>query len=149
MYLGLQVISHNSDQILDRGASIAINCTTDLSVITIAWLDEEMRVIKIASESPLTLFLAGVTETHEYTCIITSPFGNQSQTVTVSVAQLVSNSSAAVVGGTIVAVVFLLLLIAAGVIVVIVNVTRRLVYYIHCFLSWHSFHAYNILWFIG
>ena len=106
--------------------SVTINCTTDFSVITIAWLDEEMRVLKNASESPLTLFLAGVTETHEYTCIINSPFGNQSQTVTVSVAQLVSNSLAAVVGGTIIAVVFLLLLIIAG-IIIIVNVIRRLV----------------------
>ena len=116
---------------------MAINCTTDLSVTTIVWLDEEMRVLNNASESPLTLFLAEVTETHQYTCIITSPFGNQSQTITISVAQLVSSNSAAVVGGTIVAVIILLLLIVAGVII-IVNVIGRLVFYFAFSVNIHS-----------
>jgi hypothetical protein len=113
-----------------QGASAVINCTTDLAVTTIVWLDEGMRVLNNASESPLILFLAETTETQQYTCIITSPFGNQSQSIRVSVAQLESSPSSAVVGGTIVAAILFLLLIAAGVII-IVNVVIRLVF---CFV---------------
>ena len=128
--LGLQITGHNSDQVLNQGVTAAINCTTNLFVTTIAWLDEEMEVLNNASDSPLTLILAEVTKTQKYTCIITSPFGNQSKTITILVAQPVSSNSSAVVGGTVVAVIILLLLIAAGV-VIIVNAIGRLV----CFFA--------------
>ena len=140
--LGLQITGHNADQVLNRGANIAINCTTDLSVTTIVWLDEGMRVLNNASESPLILLLAEVSETHKYTCIITSPFGNQSQSITVSVAQLVSSPSSAVVGGTIVAVIFFLVLIAVGVII-IVTVIIRLVFALLLQLA-YNFHVRSV-----
>ena len=78
-----------------------------------------------SSESPLTLVLAEVTKTLQYTCIVISPFGNQSKSITILVIQPVSSNSSAVVGGTVVAVIILLLLIAAGV-VIIANAIGRL-----------------------
>ena len=129
--LGLQITGYNnSDELLNQGASAAINCSTDLSVTTIVWLDEEMGVVNTSSESPLTLVLAEVTKTQQYTCIVISPFGNQSKSITILVAQPVSSNSSAVVGGAVVAVIILLLLIAAGV-VIIVNAIGRLV----CFFA--------------
>ena len=91
------------------------------------------------SESPLILLLAEVSETHEYTCIITSPFGNQSQSITVSVAQLVSSPSSAVVGGTIVGVIFFLVLIAVGVIIIVTAIIRLVLSQLA-----YNFHAHSV-----
>ena len=79
----------------------------------------------------LNLIINRVTETHhnaEYTCRVTSPFGNQTKSTTLHVAQQSSTTSLATVGGAVVAVMLILLLITVGFVLSILAVRRYILH---------------------
>ena len=107
---------------------MSVNCTTDLAVTTLEWLDSGHRVL-LNTSTDSYLVLTGSHNT-EYTCRATGPFGNQNKSV-VLLQSSPSNSSA--VYGATVAALLVLVAIATAVIVVVVLVVKKYVLhnYIH------------------
>ena len=106
---------------------LSLNCTTDLALISMEWLDSEGKVLVNTSEQHLTLEINRVTEAHhntEYTCQIYGMFGNQNKSITLLVAQQ-SVASSASVGGAVAAVLIIVLLIAAGVVLTTIFIAKR------------------------
>lgn len=105
-----------------------MNCTTDLAVTTIEWLDENYEVLNYSNKtSYLYLVIDRITTTHhnaKYTCRVISPFGNQNMSTTLLVSAQKSPANAASTGGAIVAVLLVLLLLVAGILLIIFT-TRR------------------------
>ena len=61
-----------------------LNCTTDLAVNTIEWLDSQGKVLKNGTD-PLLELIVVPSESLMYTCRIKSDFGNQTLNVTLTV----------------------------------------------------------------
>ena len=89
----------------------SINCSTDLNVNTIEWLDSNGEVLASGNESPLTLNLTVTSDLHntEYTCRINSSIGTQEQSITLTVLQKALLAPA--VGGGVSIVIILVLLV--------------------------------------
>ena len=98
---------------------------------TIEWLDSDQNVLMMnLSEPHLTLVIDRVTESHhntEYTCRVTSPFGNQTKSTALHVAQHSSTDSPATIGGAVMAVLLILLLTVIGFVSTIFVIRR----YVH------------------
>ena len=106
--------------------SLSITCTTDLAVDTIVWVANDMEIVTSTRDSTLTLHIEKITERNhnmKYTCLVSSSFGNQSDTITlfvVSRSSFVADNLVGVVIGVIIAI----LLTGAG-FILIVFVIRR------------------------
>ena len=89
----------------------SINCSTDLNVNTIEWLDSNGKVVTSGNESPLMLKLTVTSDLHntEYTCRINSSIGTQEQSITLTVLQKALLAPA--VGGGVSIVIILVLLV--------------------------------------
>ena len=122
---GIQTTEVEKDIPLDK--TLFVNCTTDLALTIMSWLDSDGTILVNTSEPHLTLMIDKITKTHhntEYTCQVIGPFGNQTKSVTFLVAQQLSDKSSATIGGAVVAVLFIVLLIVVGTVLTIF-VTRR------------------------
>ena len=104
--------------------SMSINCTTDLAVTTIEWLDHNHRVLVNTSTEPYLEFsvVQGDANT-EFVCRVTSPFGRQNKSLTLSLPTELSRSSA-VYGASVAAVMVLLMVTVVVVLVVLVAFKR-------------------------
>ena len=85
----MQITGHEEPLII--GTSASINCTSDLDVTTIEWLDGMGTVVVMSSiDAILGLELDPVTsDLHNqvFTCRVTSPYGTQEQNITVEIAR--------------------------------------------------------------
>lgn len=83
----MQITGHEQPLIIGTAASI--NCTTDLDVTTIEWLNGTGTVIAMSSTgTALELEFDSVNSdlnNYEVTCRVTSPYGTQQQSVTLTV----------------------------------------------------------------
>ena len=120
IYTGIRVTGHESSLPLESSASL--NCTTDLAVNTIEWLDMQGRVLENGTDSllELTVTLTDISSL-EYTCRVKSEFGVQNETATLSILSeatspsVVSNAIPAVI-----AIIMLAVLILAVVAVIVI-----------------------------
>ena len=106
---------------LPFGSTVAqLNCTTDLAVSTIEWLDSQGNVLKSGS-GPLLELTVIPSESLMYTCRIESDFGNQTLNVTLTVlpeASSVPSRGAPAIIVVIVLAVILLVLVIASILIV-------------------------------
>ena len=88
-----------------------LNCTTDLAVTTVEWLDAQGIVLEQGTD-PLLELTANPSESLMYTCRIMGEFGNQTMNVTLTVLPEESEiASAATFGAAIAAVLLAVLLV--------------------------------------
>lgn len=110
-------------------STLLINCTTDLSWTTLAWMDGDGQVLVNTSEPYLTLEINRITIAHhnsEYICLVVGPFGNQTKSVTLFVARESSSSSRAI-AGAVTAVLVILLLLVVGIVLIVIFAARKYV----------------------
>ena len=84
LLLGLQVTMPN---VLIVGTVATLNCSSDLDVTMTEWLYNE-GVVQSSTSSQAQLVFNPVNDTihnRQYTCRVTSPYGVQQQTITVTV----------------------------------------------------------------
>lgn len=96
-----------------------LNCTTDLSVSTIEWLDTQGKVLKTGTDHLLKL-TANPTESLMYMCRIRGAFGNQTFNITLTVLPEESalSSAAPAVVVVILLVVLLFVIVTASIFIV-------------------------------
>ena len=105
------------------GSPAVLNCTTDLAIDTIEWLDTRGNILKNGSDPVLELkVVPSDSGSLTYTCIIKSKFGIQTKNITLTV-QLEASSviSGAAIPATIAVImlaVLILAVIAASMLVV-------------------------------
>jgi hypothetical protein len=110
MITDIRVTGHES--VLPYGSTTAqLNCTTDLAVTKIEWLDAQGKVLKYGTD-PLLELMANPSESLIYTCRIMGEFGNQTINVTLTVlSEKFEIASAAIFGAVIAAVLLAVLLV--------------------------------------
>ena len=97
-----------------------LNCTTDLSVSTIEWLDTQGNLLKSGTD-PLLELTVIPSESLMYTCRIEGGFGNQTLNITLTVlpeTSSVPSSGAPAIILVIVLAVLLLVLVIASILIV-------------------------------
>ena len=84
--------------VLPYGSSTTLNCTTDLAVNTIEWLDVDGRVVASGTDPQLEIRVTiSDSKNLNYTCRVKSDFGIQNKTVTLTISvEEVSNASSAI-----------------------------------------------------
>ena len=92
-----------------------LNCTTDLAVTTVEWLDAQGEVLEEGTD-PLLELTANPSESLMYTCRIMGEFGNQTMNVTLTVLPEESEIASAATFGASIATVLLAVLLAVIVI---------------------------------
>ena len=107
---------------------MTLNCTTDLIVATIELLDGDGEVVAKLNDTGQHLIytIDEITEAYRnqrFICRSSSPFGNQTDSITLSVQTATTNLSPAVAGVT-VAILLVLLLITTGFAVAVIIVKR-------------------------
>jgi hypothetical protein len=121
------LIKSNTENLI-LGEALIINCTTDLAVTTIEWLNEDHEVLNYSNKSSqLYLVIDRITtadHNSEYTCRVVSPFGNQTKSTTLLISAQKSSANAATIGGAIVAVLLILLLVVVGVVLTLFAARR-------------------------
>ena len=118
-HTGISVSGHET--VLSEGVSTSLNCTTDLAVDTIEWLDAKGAVLANGTSDLLELMLPQTnTESIEYTCRIRSNFGVQNKTVTLTVLSAPLDIQTAV-SAVVVVILLVILLLAIVVIVILVK----------------------------
>ena len=118
MITDIRVTGHESA--LPIGAPAVLNCTTDLAVSTIEWLDTRGKVLKSGTD-PLLGLMVNPSESLMYTCRIESDFGNQTLNVTLTVlpeASSVPSRGAPAIIIVIALAVILLVLVVASILIV-------------------------------
>jgi preprotein translocase subunit SecF len=128
MYIGIEIMtSEDIENGLIPGKNLVLNCTTDLAVILIEWLDQDGNVMANSTELVAT-YMVEIADAHhnqQFICNIITPFGNQTRSVDLIVNNMVqSTSSSRLVTGAVVAVLFMLLFISIVVSLVIITVKR-------------------------
>ena len=121
---GIQTSEIEKNIPLDQ--QLSLNCTTDLALTSMEWLDSEGTVLANTSEQQLIWEISKITDAHhntKYICQVVGPFGDQNKSVTLLVAQPVARSSN--VGGVVAAVLFILLLLVAGILLTAILVAKR------------------------
>ena len=121
---GIQTSEIEKDIPLDQ--HLSLNCTSDLALTSMAWLDSEGTVLVNTNEQQLILEISKITDAHhnaKYICQVVGPFGDQNKSVILLVAQPVARSSN--VGGVVAAVLFILLLLVAGILLTAIFVVKR------------------------
>ena len=120
---GIRITGHKLA--LQYGTPATLNCTTDLAVSMIQWLDTQGKVIKNETNSLLELTdIPTETSDLEYTCKVVGKFGNQTKTVSLNVlpeavsSELVPGAASAAIS---VIAVLIIVLLAAFVIIIIVR----------------------------
>ena len=73
--------------------SVTVNCTTDLPVTTIEWLDGNGTLMTSDTQSFLTIRIDKISTIQQITCIINSPFGNQNKSLTLSALLVLATNS--------------------------------------------------------
>lgn len=87
----IQITGHEHP--LTPGSSVSLNCTTDLAVNTIEWVDNKQNILIKGSNPSLELTITVTDfENLAYTCRTRSHFGIQNKTITLSILQQ-SNTS--------------------------------------------------------
>ena len=122
---GIQITEIEKDIPLDE--SLSLNCTTDLALTTMTWLDSDGKVLANTNEQYLTWEINKITKAHhnaKYTCQIVGPFGDQNKSVTLLVAQQ-PGASSATTGGAVVAVLLVLVLLVAGIVLMTIFIAKR------------------------
>ena len=122
---GIQTTEIEKDIHLDT--RLFLNCTTDLALTTMTWLDSDGKVLANTSEQHLTWEINKITKAShntKYTCQVVGPFGDQNKSVTLLVAQQ-SGANAATVGGAVVAVLLILVLLVAGIVLMTIFIAKR------------------------
>ena len=77
---GIRITGHESA--LPLGSTASLNCTTDLAVDIIEWLDMNGLIVVSGMDSPLELAGVPVEASNlEYTCRVRSVFGSQRKTI--------------------------------------------------------------------
>ena len=97
-----------------------LNCTTDLAVSTIEWLDTQGNVLKSGTD-PLLELTVIPSESLMYTCRIEGGFGNQTLNITLTVlpeASSAPSSGAPAIIIVIILAVLLLVLVIASILIV-------------------------------
>ena len=102
-----------------------LNCTTDLAVSTIEWLDAQGNVLKKGTH-PLLELTTNPSESLMYTCRIMGEFGNQTMNITLTVLPEESEISSTATFGAAIAAVLLAVLLVVVVIVSILIVRYKL-----------------------
>ena len=113
-----------SAESLSPGDSLSINCTTDLAVTRIEFLDSSGNVLACSNGTHVSLQIFEITETHnnqEYTCRTIGPFGNQTGTRRLKV-QIASNQ--ATVAGATASVLLIVLIIASGIVLITIAIWK-------------------------
>ena len=109
---------------LPYGSSATLNCTTDLAVDTIVWLDMKENVLANGNDSLLELTVIPMDINNlAYTCRVTSMFGVQNQTITLSILSEAIETSPvmlSVIIPTIIAFVMLAVLLTAVIAVIVI-----------------------------
>lgn len=85
-FQGLQITGN--EQPLMFGSSATLSCTSDLDAIMIEWLDGMGTLLLSSTSAVLDLVLDPVVSSLQgqlFTCRVTSLYGNQQQTVSVTV----------------------------------------------------------------
>ena len=101
--------------------SMSINCTTDLAFTAIEWLDHNYHVLVNTSTEPYLEF--SIVQDDEFLCRVTSSFGSQNKSLSLSLPTELSPSSA--VYGAPVAVVMVLLMVTVVVVLVVLVTFKR------------------------
>ena len=124
--VGLEIVTSEDTEIdLIPGSTLVLNCTTDLAVILIEWLDQEGNVLANGTDLVST-FIVEITHAHhnkKFTCRIITRFGNQTRSVDLTVAAASRNSST-LVTGAVVSVIFVLLFISIATALAIITFKR-------------------------
>jgi hypothetical protein len=109
IYTGIRVTGHESA--FPYGSTTAqLNCTTDLAVSTVEWLDAKGKVLNHGTD-PLLELTANPSESLMYTCRISGEFGNQTMNVTLTVLPEESEIVSAAIFGAVIAAVLLAVLL--------------------------------------
>ena len=120
LYTDIRVYGHQS--VRSEGESTSLNCTTDLAVIRIEWLDAKGVVLANDNNSLLELKLPKTdTENVEFTCRIESNFGVQNHTVILKVLSAPSGTLSAAVSAV---VIIIFVIVLALVIIVIIIIMK-------------------------
>ena len=107
------------------GDSLLINCTTDLAVISIELLDSSGYVLASGNGTHIIFEIAEVTKAHSnriYTCRTFGPFGNQTDTVPLTVQ--IANNEAIIAGATTCVLLIILLIITSGTILIVIAIRK-------------------------
>ena len=111
---------YSHQTVLSEGDSTSLNCTTDLAVNTIEWLDAKGVVLANGTSDLLELILPETdTENVEFTCRIKSNFGVQNHTVILTVLSASEILSTAVSAVVVVIFVIVLLLVITVVVIIV------------------------------
>ena len=90
---GLQISGHSPQ--FNVGDTVTITCSFDLSLTSIMWLYDDV-VAMSSSDSQLNLTFSPVNDTihnRQYTCRVTTPYGEQEENITISVQGTYNNGS--------------------------------------------------------
>ena len=108
--------------VLSEGASTSLNCTTDLAVVIIEWLDAKGVVLANGTSDPLELTLPKTdTENIQFTCRIRSNFGVQNHTIILKVLSAPQEIVSTAVSAVVIVIFVIVLLLVIIVIVIIVK----------------------------
>ena len=108
---------------------LTINCSTDLAVNTLEWLDNNDHQLTNTTASVAVLEIESITTEHHnlvYICRAISPFGNQTKLVTIRVAEEVSSVPVAGIAGGLAAALIITVLVIVIIIIVLFAVKRYL-----------------------
>ena len=109
---------------LPYGSPVMLNCTTDLAVDTIEWLDMKGTVLANGNDSLLELTDIPVEVNNlAYTCRVTSMFGVHNKTVTLHIIPGVMSSP--ILSNTVPAIIVIVMLAVLALAVVVVIVIVR------------------------
>ena len=102
------------------GTSASLNCTTDLSVDTIEWLDANGVVLANGTSDLLELTLPKTDpENLEFTCRIRSNFGIQNHTVILKVLSAPSGTLSAAISAVVI-IIFVIVLVLVIIVIIII-----------------------------
>ena len=111
------------DLSLQHGFSTVLNCTTDLAVNTIEWLDVHGRVLANGTDLQLELRVTLSDSGHlTYICRIKSNYGSQNKTITLTISAAGASNVSINVSVTVVMLAIILLFLLVTVITVLVVV---------------------------
>ena len=106
---------------------LTINCSTDLAVTTLEWVDNDDQQLMNTTDSVAVLEIESITTEHHnlvYTCRAISPFGNQTKSVTILVTATLP--VAGIVGGLAAALIITVLIIV--IIIIVLFIVKRYMY---------------------
>ena len=105
------------------GSSLTLNCTTDLAISVIEWVDNNGKVLRNDTEQILELTIIVLDdESLIYTCRTMSDFGTQSMTVMINITSNPTSESESIPLGTAVPVIVAIIILAVLLVLVVTTI---------------------------